>query len=95
MSGSCECQLWAWAKFPTQNKNYMHHVHHHENCPKYKTDEFPRLMYYEDAEDCWAPFDNELPEIWADSYPSDEQFDIQFKVVPMTDEQFWNMPEAQ
>src|SRR3990167_10652457 len=33
---------------------------HHPGCPLHKTQKYPRLFYYEEAEECWTPATNEV-----------------------------------
>lgn len=57
----------------------------------------PRLFYYEDAEDCWAPADGlELDNILGDTHLTDEgeEVEIRFKRIDMTDAEFEALPEA-
>lgn len=55
----------------------------------------PRLFYYEEAENCWAPlpekFENVIqePRDWYDG----ETQEIQLKCAFMTDEEFANLEE--
>lgn len=56
----------------------------------------PRLFYYEDAENCWAPADglNVDDIICADTLMDGMILEIQFKRIDMTDEEFANIPEG-
>lgn len=44
----CECLSWAGVAPEDWGK------HHHKNCPKYHTEKFPYLFYYEEAIDAWT-----------------------------------------
>ena len=87
----CECTSWAGYGDQSFGK------HHHVNCPKYKTEKFPRLFYYEEAENCWVPVpdkvDGEL--IVTEEQLSDgEEMEIMFRRKDMTDEEFANLPDV-
>ena len=67
---------------------------HHKLCPKYKTEKHPRLLYYEEAEDCWV----QVPEcveniISTDNLDDGESQEIMFKRVDMTDFEVDSAPE--
>ena len=69
---------------------------HHPDCPLYKTEKRPRLFYYEEAENCWAPVPENVEEILDVSLfmHHDDTMEIRFKRYDMTDEEFCNMEEA-
>lgn len=69
-------------------------VHHHVSCPKYKTEKNPFLFYYEDAINGWIPAPEKIENIiGVEDMDELELFEIKFKRVDMTDEQFDNLPE--
>lgn len=55
----------------------------------------PRLFYWEDVVDAWCPADGLEVECFMDVNMLDveEQIEIRFKRVDMTDEEFANLPE--
>ena len=68
--------------------------HHHVNCPKYDTEKFPYLFYYEEAENAWCPApDNLCDVIELDAYSDGEKVDIEFKRVDFTDKELAELPE--
>lgn len=71
-------------------------LHHHKKCPKYETEKFPYLFYYEEAVDGWVPVPEKvegelicIPE----QLNEGETVDLQFKRIDMTDQEFDAMPE--
>ena len=68
--------------------------HHHRNCPKYKTEKFACLFYYEDAVNSWIPAPDKIEEIVVvnDQLEKDEIVEIQFKRFDMTDEEMNALP---
>lgn len=69
---------------------------HHPACPLHKTEKYPRLFYYEEAEDCWTPAPDRVDCIVSiDSFTGpDDRIEIDFKRLDMTDEEFYNLPEV-
>lgn len=57
-----------------------------------------RLFIWCDAENCWTPISKEMLWGWlegdADMNESGETFELQFKHMDMTDEEFAALPEA-
>lgn len=55
----------------------------------------PRLFYYEEAEECWAPVADLLENIVSiESFTYDGQtIELQFKRIDMTDDEFDNLEE--
>ena len=68
--------------------------HHHRMCPKYRTEKFPHLFYYEDAVNAWVPAPNKIEEIISasDQLENGEIIEIQFKRCDMTDEEIDSLP---
>jgi|GEM_PF-5656713 len=56
----------------------------------------PRLFYFEEACDAWVPAPDHVENILSlDSFMSDnEEIEIRFKRVDMTDDEYDNMPEG-
>ena len=87
----CECMTWARATPDDLTKGQ----HHHPNCPKYETEKFPYLFYYEEAHSAWMP--------WVDGYDFSEMLDalcfdgdkmeIQFVRRELTDKEIDELPE--
>lgn len=71
-------------------------IHHHMSCPLYKTEKHPYLFYYEDGVDRWVlvpkRVDGELI-CTADDLDDDEEIELRFKRVDMTDAEFDALPE--
>jgi hypothetical protein len=69
---------------------------HHPSCPLHKSEKHPRLFYFEEAENCWAPVpDNVNGILSTESFFADgDVIEIEFKRGDMTDEQFYNLPDA-
>ncbi len=71
--------------------------HHHKKCPKYKTEKFPYLAYYEEAVNAWIP----APELVSELISVEDQLELgdtmtlEFKRYDLTDYEFDNMPEAE
>lgn len=83
----CECSNWARTG-PDDGGD-----HHHVRCPKYATEKYPRLFYYEDGVDAWIP--------WIDEYPfmdmmieHGDSLDLEFKRADMTDKEMNELPDA-
>jgi len=68
---------------------------HHSDCPLFKTEVYPRLFYYEEAESGWvgAPHIVEYI-ISADNLDNGESNEVRFKRIDMTDERFYSLPEV-
>ena len=68
--------------------------HHHKNCPKYKTEKFVHLSYYEDAVNAWVPAPDKIEEIISagDQLEDGDTIEIQFKRCDMTDEEIDSLP---
>lgn len=68
--------------------------HHHTKCEKYKTEKFPTLFYYTDALDFWTPAPKLVDDLLSvtDQMTTDENVEIEFKRIDLTDEEFDNMP---
>lgn len=68
---------------------------HHKRCPNYETEEFPYLMYYEEAIDAWtfAPdkVDGQLI-VTEDQLEDGEDMEVRFKRVDLTDKEFDEIP---
>jgi len=65
--------------------------HHHKECPKYKTEKFPYLLYYEEAINAWT-FTPERVENLVDLEDGDD-IDIQIKCKSFTDAEVDAVPE--
>lgn len=87
---ACECIGWCWVGPQDGGK------HHHRKCPGFETEKFPRLFYYEEAIDAWAPVpekvDGEMI-CTADQLDDGEHMEIQFRRRDMTDKEFDELPE--
>lgn len=67
---------------------------HHPVCPLHKTEKHPRLFYYEEAHDCWAPAPELVENIVSLEMLDDgDRQEVEFKCRDMTDEEFYNLPE--
>ena len=68
--------------------------HHHKECPKYKTEKFTHLFYYEDSINAWAPAPDKIEHIISasDQLEEGDTIEIQFKRVDMTDEEIDSLP---
>lgn len=84
----CECMTWAGYGPESWGK------HHHINCPKHKTEKFPYLFYYEEAESAWIPVPEKVENMISaeDQLEDGEKIEIEFKRVDMTDEEIVNLP---
>ena len=83
--GSCECL--------TNMAGYGPHSygdHHHKECPKYRTELFPYLFYYEDAINSLIPAPDRIENIISvnDQLDKDEHLEIIFQRIDMTDKEF-------
>lgn len=84
----CECFTWC------RDYSFNSSEHHHRNCEKFKTEKYPRLFYYEEAESCYMPAPEKLEHIIdADSLMENEHAEIDFVRKDMTDYEFFNLPE--
>ncbi len=92
---SCECINWSITKQIQKNHNFKFY-HHHPDCEGYKNDKIPRLFYYEEAENCWTPAPKKKENIIdvEDQLDSDEEIEIRFKRVDMTQFELDNLPES-
>jgi len=68
--------------------------HHNKRCPKYKTERFPYLFYYEESENCWIPVPDEINNIIdvSQALDEDEKIEIQFRRSDFTDAEFDSLP---
>ena len=86
----CECT--GWAGYGEQSFGQYHHI----NCPKYKTEKYPRLFYYEEGEGFWAPVPNKVDGNLIDTscqLEDGEEMEVMFRRKDMTDYEFANLPE--
>jgi hypothetical protein len=70
---------------------------HHVKCPLHLTEKRPRLFYYEEAENCWTPaagLDVDSIVSLDSFFEHKEEIEIRFRRYDMTDEEFYNLPEA-
>lgn len=89
MSNNCACKSWAGIGPESFGE------HHHKNCPDYAVEKFPRIFYYEEAENCWAPTHCDIDCLFDASILEDgETIEIQFKRFDMTDKEFAEIPEC-
>lgn len=75
----------------------IEHGRHHHCCPLYKTEMHPRLFYYEEACESWIPVPEKVEGeliCTGDQLDDGEVMELRFKRIDMTDEQFYNLPEA-
>lgn len=88
---TCECTTWARA----ENIDLSGDRHHHSRCPKFETEKFPRMFYYEEAINAYCPCDFGVIETVAsvDQLEDGEEMEIRFKRFDMTDKEFSEMPE--
>lgn len=90
LQGRCEC-------LTTMTTTTLHDLgeHHHRMCPKYRTEKFARLFYYEDAVNSWVPVSDKIAEMISvtDQMENGDIIEIQFKRFDMTDEAFDSLPE--
>jgi len=63
--------------------------HHHVKCEKYETEKHSYLFYYEDALSAWIPAPDKIENICSavDNLEPDEEIEIKFRRVDMTDKQ--------
>lgn len=80
----CECKAWAGYGPDSFGR------HHHANCPKYHTEKFPYLLYYEEAIDAWtfAPGKVENMIAVADQLDDGGDMELMFKRKDMTDAEY-------
>lgn len=85
----CGCMTWAGI-YPDSWGD-----HHHSDCPKYKTEKFPRLFYEEDGLNAWVPAPDNINNIIIveDQMEENEIIEIRFKRFDMTDEKVDSLPE--
>jgi hypothetical protein len=81
----CDCINWAGYGSASFGK------HHHVNCPKYHTEKFPYLLYYEEAIDAWT-FAPERVEHIVDLDDGDDMV-ISFKCKSFADAEVAEVPE--
>ena len=68
--------------------------HHSADCPKYHTEKFPYLLYYEDAIDAWTFAPDETENLLdVDSLIEGEEVSIRFVRKDMTDAEVAALPE--
>ena len=65
--------------------------HHHKQCPKYKTEKFPYLLYYEEAINAWTFAPDRVKNL-VDLEEGDDM-EIQFKCKKFTDAEIDAVPE--
>lgn len=84
----CECNNFAGYGPESYGK------HHHVNCPKYKTEKNPYLMYYEAGLDAWVPAPERTENIVdVGLLEEGEQQVVRFKRVDFTDAEYAALPE--
>ena len=68
--------------------------HHHIRCPKYETEKHPYLFYYCGGCDAWVPTSERIVDVIdVGDFDADEEREIKFKRVDMTDKEFADMPD--
>jgi len=93
---NCICSTLTWALSSDEEMSASMDKRHHPACPLFTTEVVPRLFYYEEAIEAWTPTPNNLDgviELYNFSHDG-EEIEIRFKRHDMTDEQFYNLPEA-
>lgn len=89
MSFPCECASWCLAAGPESGGK-----HHHKNCPKYATEKFPCLLYWEEGVDAWVPVPVFVENmIEAQNLSEGDVEEIRFKRIDLTDKEFDEIPE--
>lgn len=68
---------------------------HHSRCEKYQTEKRPRLFYWEEAHDAWVPSPDKIENIIdvAFQLEPDEDMEIRFKRVDLTDKEMEDLPD--
>ena len=89
LRGSCDCLNMAGISPDNWGE------HHNKNCPKYKTEKFAQLFYYEDAVNAWVIAPDKIEDIISvgDQMEEVEITEIQFKRCDMTDEAVDSLPD--
>ena len=85
---SCDCKI----KMRYVDDN-SHGDNHHVNCPKFATEKNTYIFYYEDAVETFVPAGNVEDLFDVDSLDNQEQIEIRFKRVNLTDKEFSEIPE--
>jgi hypothetical protein len=69
---------------------------HHSACTLHRTEKYPRLFYYEEAENCWTPVPERIENIIdVQNFMGDNEIiEIQFRRSDMTDAEFYNLEEV-
>lgn len=85
MSDPCECKYW-----PDGERG----LHHHTECPLYKTEKFPTMWYFEETFNAWCPAPDDIGSV-LDVFclEEGEQMEIKFKRQDITDEEYDAIPE--
>lgn len=70
--------------------------HHHINCRHYATNKYTYLFYYSDGFDAWIPVSEKTGNV-VDvlDFDANEEREIKFKRVDMTDKEYDEMPSEE
>lgn len=69
--------------------------HHHSRCPKYATEKFPALVYWEPACDAWIPAPDRVEGIIeAGNLAAGDTEEVRFRRADLTDKELAELPEA-
>lgn len=82
----CDCIYWC----RTTPMNIDEH--HHPDCPKYQTENFPRLFYWDECMDAWVLAPDLITAIVGDD-TQEQHFSIKFKWHDMTDQEVADLPQ--
>lgn len=89
----CECKGWVLNDDITLKIDFLL-AHHHPNCEKFKTEKFTYLFYYCDGFDAWIPASEKIENVVdVGDFDNDEEREIKFKRVDMTDYEYANMKD--
>ena len=91
---NCECNNWE--RCEPVDLSYLHDDLHHSRCPKFATEKRPRLFYFEEAEDCWAPWPTSADNYamtYLDCLDDGDDMEISFRRKDMTDKEFTEIPD--
>lgn len=90
LPGFTQCRLMQGCRFVAEP-----HRHHVPECPRYSTQEIPRLFYWDEGVDAWLPFaENFDADALLDNLDDGEVTELRVRRLLLTDARMDNLQEA-
>lgn len=93
------CACMNWARVEGVDLQYPHEDLHHSRCPKFSTEMRPRMFYFEEAEDCWAPwpgdasYQGDYALTYLECMDDGDSMELQLRRKDMTDKEYTEIPD--